>query len=236
MIPADWEESFILNLYKGKAEALDHGFHWGLKLTDEVIKLLERVLDFSIHQMVNIDELQFTFVPGRGTNDAIFIDCFTLLLESHLADVSCLIGLSMASGICMEIHTYITQKRKERKVQEILPVLTYRHLSPKGCGNVHMACVCAAMLHGSKTLGPNISTLEQLCRNDCAMICWIFDWDGMDMCRQCAISSINSVTDLQHVWHRMWGRPRKTWLMRKEWCQWMRPGWRWSTRQRCLGS
>ena len=55
VIPADWEESFILNLYKGKGEALDRGNYRGLKLTDQVMKLLERVLDFSVHRMVNID-------------------------------------------------------------------------------------------------------------------------------------------------------------------------------------
>ena len=31
------------------------------------MKLLEWVLDFIIHEMVNIDEMQFEFVPGRGT-------------------------------------------------------------------------------------------------------------------------------------------------------------------------
>ena len=35
------------------------------------------------------------------------LDCFTLLLARHLADVSCFIGPSMPSGICMEIHTEI---------------------------------------------------------------------------------------------------------------------------------
>ena len=45
----------------------------GLKPTDQVMKLLEQVLDFNIREMVNIDEMQFGFVPGRGTTDAIFI-------------------------------------------------------------------------------------------------------------------------------------------------------------------
>ena len=36
----------------------------GLKLTDQAMKLLERVLDTSIHWMVNIYSMQFGFVPG----------------------------------------------------------------------------------------------------------------------------------------------------------------------------
>ena len=53
------EESFIMNLYKGKGEALDRGNYRGLKLTDQIMKLLERVLDLLIREMVNIDEMQF---------------------------------------------------------------------------------------------------------------------------------------------------------------------------------
>ena len=71
-IPTEWEESFILNLYKGKGDALDRGNYRGLKLTDQVLKLLERVLDTAIRDMVDINEMQFCFVPGRGTTDAIF--------------------------------------------------------------------------------------------------------------------------------------------------------------------
>ena len=37
------------------------------------MKLLEWVLDSSIRRMLNIDEMQFIFVPGRGTTIAIFI-------------------------------------------------------------------------------------------------------------------------------------------------------------------
>ena len=53
-------------------ERVKGGSHRGLKLTDQVTKLLEWVLDFYIHEMVNIYEMQFGFLPGRGT-DAIFI-------------------------------------------------------------------------------------------------------------------------------------------------------------------
>ena len=82
-IPEDWEKSFILNLHKGKGDALDHGNYCGLKLTDQVMNLLERTLDFYIRKMVDIDEMQFGFVPGRGTTDAIFI--VRQMQEKHLA-------------------------------------------------------------------------------------------------------------------------------------------------------
>ena len=82
-IPKDWKESYILNLYKGKGDALDRGNYRGLKLTDQVMKLLERVLDNFIRGMVDIDAMQFGFVPGRGTTDAIFI--IRQLQEKYIA-------------------------------------------------------------------------------------------------------------------------------------------------------
>jgi len=56
-IPSDWKESFIINLYKGKGDALDRGNYRGLKLTDQVMKVLEHILDAKIREMVNIDEM-----------------------------------------------------------------------------------------------------------------------------------------------------------------------------------
>ena len=55
-VPKDWEESYILDLYKGKGEALDN--YRGLKLTDQVMKVVEHMLEVKIQEMVSIDEIQ----------------------------------------------------------------------------------------------------------------------------------------------------------------------------------
>ena len=72
-IPEDWEMSFYLNLYKGKGDDLNRGNYRVLKLTEHVMKVMERIVDGMIREMIAIDEMQFVFVPGRGTTDAIFI-------------------------------------------------------------------------------------------------------------------------------------------------------------------
>ena len=54
VILTDWQQSFILNLYKGKGDALEQGNYHILKLTDQVMKLLERVLDSFIREMVDL--------------------------------------------------------------------------------------------------------------------------------------------------------------------------------------
>ena len=74
-IPTDWQESFIINLYKGKGDALNRGNYRGLKLM--------KVLEGLIRQRVEIDEMQCGFMSGRGTTDAIFI--VRQLQEKHLA-------------------------------------------------------------------------------------------------------------------------------------------------------
>ena len=72
-IPEDWEMSFILNLYKGKGDALNRGNYRGLKLTEHVMKVMERIVDGTIRELIAIAEMQFAFVPGQGTTDAILI-------------------------------------------------------------------------------------------------------------------------------------------------------------------
>ena len=82
-VPTDWEQSFIVCLYKGKGDALDRDNYRGLKLTEQAMKILERTVDGLISQVVSIDDSNFGFVPGRGTTDAIFV--VRQLQEKYLA-------------------------------------------------------------------------------------------------------------------------------------------------------
>jgi len=49
------------------------GSYRGIKLLEHAIKVVESVLASRIRQQVKIDEMQFDFVEGKGTTDAIFI-------------------------------------------------------------------------------------------------------------------------------------------------------------------
>ena len=82
-VPSDWEQSFIVCLYKGKGDALERGNYLSLKFTEQVMKVLEGIVDSLIRQVVSIDDSQFGFVPGRGTTDAIFV--VRQLQEKYLA-------------------------------------------------------------------------------------------------------------------------------------------------------
>ena len=72
-MPKDWEESYIINLYKGKGDALVRGNYRGLKLLEHVMKVLEQIVETQIRSSIKIDDMQFGFMPGSGTTDAIFI-------------------------------------------------------------------------------------------------------------------------------------------------------------------
>ena len=59
----DWSDSIIVSLLKGKGDALDQNNYRGLKLTDHVLKVIERVVENMIRETVNIDQMLFSFSP-----------------------------------------------------------------------------------------------------------------------------------------------------------------------------
>ena len=63
----------MVNVYKGKGNALECSSYRGIQLLDHVLKVLERVLEARLRKTVKIDDMQFGFSPGKGTTDAIFI-------------------------------------------------------------------------------------------------------------------------------------------------------------------
>ena len=73
IVPSDWNLSFIINLFKGKGDALLRGNYRGLKLQEQAMKVMEHILNTIIRNIVSIDEMQFSFMPGRSTIDVIFI-------------------------------------------------------------------------------------------------------------------------------------------------------------------
>ena len=82
-IPEDWSRSWMVNVYKGKGDALTCGSYRGIKLLEHAMKVLERVIEGRVRKIVKIDDMQFGFMAGRSTTDAIVID--RQLQEKYLA-------------------------------------------------------------------------------------------------------------------------------------------------------
>ena len=47
--------------------------HRGLKLTEHCLKVIERLIKKLIHDIVEVSDMQFGFMSGRGTSGVIFI-------------------------------------------------------------------------------------------------------------------------------------------------------------------
>ena len=69
-IPDDWRKSILVSVYKGKGDSLVCGSYRAIKLLEQPMKVLERVLEKRIRCQVSIDNMQFGFMPGKGTPDA----------------------------------------------------------------------------------------------------------------------------------------------------------------------
>ena len=71
-IPDDWKSSILLLVFKGKGDPMECGSYRAIKLQEHAMKVIERVFERRIREKVKIDAMQFGFMPGKGTTDAIF--------------------------------------------------------------------------------------------------------------------------------------------------------------------
>ena len=66
-IPTEWDISIIVNSFKQK------GSYRGQKLLGHMVKIFERIIGQEIRKVVHISDMQFGFMPEKGTLDTIFI-------------------------------------------------------------------------------------------------------------------------------------------------------------------
>jgi len=52
---------------------MECGSYKGIKLLEHAMKVVDRIFEYKIWQQIDIDDMQFGFMKGRGTTDAIFI-------------------------------------------------------------------------------------------------------------------------------------------------------------------
>ena len=80
-IPDEWKTSVIVLIFKGKGDVMSCGSYRGMKLQEHAMKIIERVRERRIRTLVNLNKMQFGFMPGKGTVDAIFF--VRRMLEEH---------------------------------------------------------------------------------------------------------------------------------------------------------
>ena len=65
-MPDEKKTSVIVLIFTGKGDVMSCGSYRG-------VKIVKRVLQRRIRTLANLNEMQFEFMPGKGTLDAIFI-------------------------------------------------------------------------------------------------------------------------------------------------------------------
>ena len=72
-IPEEWKTCVVVPIFKGKRDVMCCGAYRRVKLLEHAMKIVERVLKKRIRCLVNMNKMQFGFMPVRGTIDAPFI-------------------------------------------------------------------------------------------------------------------------------------------------------------------
>ena len=82
----------------------------------------------------------------------------------------CYLGDELSAAGGCELSTTTRVKTAWKKIKELIPVLSSRHLSLKTCGRVYSSCVQSAMFYASETWPLTKPSLQLLQRNDRVMI------------------------------------------------------------------
>ena len=61
-------------IFKGKDDVISCGSYGGVKLLEHAMKIVEKVIERRIQTRINSNKMQFGFMSGKETVDAIFIE------------------------------------------------------------------------------------------------------------------------------------------------------------------
>ena len=72
-MPDEWQTSVLVPIFKENGDVKNCYFFRGVKLLERTMKIVKRGMERRIRELVNIDSMQFGFMPGRRTTDALFV-------------------------------------------------------------------------------------------------------------------------------------------------------------------
>ena len=71
-LPEEWMLSPLVPIFKGKGDPLNPNSYRGIKLMEHAFKLYEKILNGRLRNVVDIDKIQYKFIPGKETVDIVF--------------------------------------------------------------------------------------------------------------------------------------------------------------------
>ena len=72
-IPKDCKSSVVIPIYKGKGDHMECRSYRRIKLLEYAVIVVEKIFEHRIRPQIEIGDMQFVFVKGKGTTDAIFM-------------------------------------------------------------------------------------------------------------------------------------------------------------------
>ena len=72
-MPVELALSTVVPILKLKGDIRNCSCYKAVKLLEHCMNVVERVFEERLHRIVYVDEVQFGFMPERGTIDAVFI-------------------------------------------------------------------------------------------------------------------------------------------------------------------
>ena len=79
--PEEWRRSVFIPIYKNKGDTQCCENYRGIKLMSHTMKVWERIIEARLRDRVEISKQQYGFMPGKGTNDAMF--ALRMLMEKY---------------------------------------------------------------------------------------------------------------------------------------------------------
>ena len=64
-MPQDWKTSVMVPINKRKRDVTNCRAYRGVKLLEHGMKIVEKILEKRIRALVEVDNMQFCFMPGR---------------------------------------------------------------------------------------------------------------------------------------------------------------------------
>ena len=72
-LPEEWMLSLLVLSFRAKRDPLNSHSYRGIKLLEHGIKLYKKVSDGHLSEVLDIDKMQYVFMPGKGTVDAVLV-------------------------------------------------------------------------------------------------------------------------------------------------------------------
>ena len=72
-LPSDFKRSSLVPLFKGKGDPLSLNYYPGNKFLEHLFNIIEKVLEVPLQGLIEINDTEFGFMPGRGTTDAVYV-------------------------------------------------------------------------------------------------------------------------------------------------------------------